>query len=278
MAADDEQIIQRRRRTTGAGGPGTNAPMYGRGDAMTDGDGYHQTDGYELDQGMFDTRRTHSSVVRLDTGSQQQRKTNVQPLTQRRGGTREFPLNRPTGQTGQMGQTGRQPRVTAQQPLRPERKEPEQRKVHWLLPAGVGMVAMLVLWVVGSSVLAWGTQRYNDYRYGNPRTYQVDQVVGHGGDSTAHPSHFIAINLNHQAVVIELMAGDPGKSVSYVAPVYIVGDDGLAPITVDFKDVNGDTKADMIVTIHLTNQNQVYVFINDGTKFRPSNANDKMHL
>ncbi len=278
MAADDEQIIQRRRRITG--GPDTNAPMYGRGDSMTNGDGY-QTDGYQLDQGMLDTRRPHSSVVRFDTGTGPQlpRKTNVQPVTQRRG-TREFPSARQgQGQTGQMGQTGRQPRITTQQPpLRPERKEPEHRKVHWLLPAGVGMVAMLVLWVVGSSALAWGTQRYNDYRYGNPRTYQVDAVVGHGGDSKEHPSHFIAINLNHQAVVLELMAGDPGKSVSYVAPVYIVGDDGLAPITVEFRDVTGDGKADMIVTIHLTNQNQVYVFINDGTKFRPSNANDKMHL
>lgn len=273
MAADDEPIIQQRRRRI-TGGPDTNAPTYGRGDSMTDDDGY-QTDGYQLDQGMLDTRRPHSSVVRFDTGSQLPRKTNVPPITQRRG-TREFPLPR-QGQ-GQTGQTGRQPRTTAQPPLRAERKEPEHKKVHWLLPAGVGMVAMLVLWVVGSSALAWGTQRYNDYKYGNPRTYQVDQVVGHGGDSTAHPSHFIAINLNHQAVVIELMAGDPGKSVSYVAPVYIVGDDGLAPITLDFRDVNGDAKADMIVTIHLTNQNQVYVFINDGTKFRPSNASDKMHL
>jgi hypothetical protein len=278
MAADDEQIIQNRRRRITSGSD-TNAPLYGRSDPMTGGDDYqNQTGDYQLDQGILETRRPHSSVVRLDTGSQLPRKTNVQPVTQRRGGTREFPLNRSTGQTGQTGI--RQPRVNSQQPpLRPERKEPEQpRKVHWLLPAGVGMVAMLVLWVVGSSVLAWGMQRYNDYRYGTPRTYQIDQVVGHGGDSAAHPSHFIAINLNHQAVVIELMAGDPGKSVSYVAPVYIVGDDGLAPITVDFKDVNADSKADMIVTIHLTNQNQVYVFINDGTKFRPSNANDKMHL
>ncbi len=140
------------------------------------------------------------------------------------------------------------------------------------------MVAMLVLWVIGSSVLSWGIQRYNDFRYGNPRTYQTDHVVGHGGDNTTHPSHFIALNLNHQAVVIELMAGDPSKSVSYVAPVYIVGDDGKAPVTVDFRDTTGSNKLDMIVTIHLANQNQVYVFINDGNKFRPSNSNDKIHL
>ncbi|GAC1366814.1 MAG: hypothetical protein NVS2B12_10700 [Ktedonobacteraceae bacterium] len=243
---------------------------------MANTDGYQMD--YQLDQGMLDPRRPHTSVVRFDTGSQLPRKTGNQqpPLTPRRAtGTREFTQPR-QGQTGQTT-TGRQPRFTPQPPPRPEKKESQHSRAHWLVPAGVGMIAMLVLWVVGSSALAWGMQRYNDYRYGNPRTYQTDEVVGHG-DSKLHPSHFIAMNLNHQAVVIELMAGDPGKSVSYVAPVYIVGDDGLAPVTVEFRDVNGDAKADMIVTIHLTNQNQVYVFINDGAKFRPSNASDKMHL
>lgn len=185
--------------------------------------------------------------------------------------TRDLPPNR-------QGQPGRPQRNTTQQTLRPERKAPEPHKVHWLLPAGVGMVAMLVLWVIGSSALSWGMQRYNDIRYGSPRTFQTDFVVGHGKDSPTHPSHFVAINLNHQAVVIELMAGDPAKSVSYVAPVYIVGDDGLAPVTVDFRDANNDKKVDMIVSIHLSTQNQVYVFLNDGTKFRPSNANDKIRL
>ncbi|MBA2681822.1 MAG: hypothetical protein H0U76_25930, partial [Ktedonobacteraceae bacterium] len=72
MAADDEQMIQRRRRTTG--GPDTNSPLYGRGDAMT-GDDDYQTDSYQMDQGIFDPRRSHSSVVRFDTGSQLPRKT-----------------------------------------------------------------------------------------------------------------------------------------------------------------------------------------------------------
>jgi hypothetical protein len=140
------------------------------------------------------------------------------------------------------------------------------------------MIAMLVLWMLGSSVLAWGIQRYNDVRYGNPRTYQVDAVVGHG-DSPSRPSHFIAINYNRQAIVTEWMGGDPSKSINYVAPIYIAGDGGdLAPITVEFRDVNGDNKLDMIIHIHLPNQDQVSVFINDGHKFRPSNGNDKIRL
>ena len=48
--------------------------------------------------------------------------------------------------------------------LRPEPEDHAHRDVHWLLPLGVGMVAMLLLWVVGSSVLAWGLDRYDDLR------------------------------------------------------------------------------------------------------------------
>jgi hypothetical protein len=141
------------------------------------------------------------------------------------------------------------------------------------------MIAMLVLWMVGSSVLAWGVQRYNDYRYGMPRTFQTDAVVGHGGDSRQHPSHFIAMNLNRQAIIVEFMAGDPAKSVSYVAPVYIAGDGGdLAPITLEFRDVTGNGRVDMVIHIHLPSQDQVSVFINDGTKFRPSTGSDKIRI
>jgi hypothetical protein len=144
------------------------------------------------------------------------------------------------------------------------------------------MLAMLALWVTSTWVLAWGVQRYNDIRYGTPRTYQTDVAVGHGGDNTRHPSHFIAINLNRQPVITEFMAGDPAKANVYVAPLYIAGDGGdLAPVTVEFRSVvTGGTKPDMIVHVHLSNQvqDQLYVFINDGTRFRPSTPNDKIHL
>src|SRR6266487_4661311 len=48
------------------------------------------------------------------------------------------------------------------------------------------------------------------WHYGYPRTYQTDAVVGHG-DSLAHPSHFIAINLDGHLEVIELSGGDPKR-------------------------------------------------------------------
>jgi len=152
-------------------------------------------------------------------------------------------------------------------------------KVHWLLPVGIGMIAMLVLWELGSIVLAWGIARYEDFQYGNPRTYQVDAVVGHGGDSTAHPSHFIAVNLNRQAIVVEFPAGNPAGAESYIVPYYILGSGAdQVPVTLEFRDVTGDGKVDMIIHIHLQSQDQTFVFINDGSKFRPPNSKDNIHL
>jgi len=140
------------------------------------------------------------------------------------------------------------------------------------------MIAMLALWLLGSNLVAWGTQTYNNIHYGYPRTFQIDAVVGHN-DSKSHPSHFIAINLNRQAIVIEMMGGDPQKAITYVAPVVIAGQNGdLAPITVEFRDVTGDNRPDMILHIHLPTQDQISIFVNDGTKFRPSNNSDKIHL
>jgi hypothetical protein len=163
--------------------------------------------------------------------------------------------------------------------LRTKDVKPEKpaRRVHWLLQVGVGMIVMLALWVLGSNVLAWGTQRYNDITYGIPRTYQTDAVVGHNNDSAAHPSHFIAVNLNHQAVIIELQAGDPGKSVSYEQSFIGDDSDNLDPITLEFKDVNGDQKPDMIIHVHRSNQDQVFFFLNDGKQFVAAKGNEKIN-
>ncbi|MFL5665019.1 MAG: hypothetical protein ACJ8BW_27280 [Ktedonobacteraceae bacterium] len=152
-------------------------------------------------------------------------------------------------------------------------------KVHWLLPVGIGMIAMLILWEAGTFILSWGMARYDDLRYGNPRTFQTNAVVGHGRDSLAHPSHFIAVNLNRQAIVVEFPAGNPSGAQSYVVPYYILGQGGdLTPVTLEFRDVTGDKKPDMIIHIHLQTQDQTFVFVNDGTKFRPPTQQDNIHL
>jgi len=180
---------------------------------------------------------------------------------------------------------GHEKQMTKQLQVRPNRNSApgsapssthKQKNVHWLLLVGLGMVVALILWIIGSVVLAWGIQRYYDFHYGNPRTYQVDQVVGQGRDSPTHPSHFIVINYNHQAIVIQLRAGDPAKAITYTTAIY--NDNGEAPITLEFRDVTGDGKLDMIIHIHLLNQEQITVFINNGEQFIPANDSDHMKL
>jgi hypothetical protein len=224
--------------------------------------------------------RSHSSVIRRSNIIPTPRTTaaQVSPIPQRRtGGQIPRPEQPTTALPTPLTARSYPGKNITKQHVSPGNKL--KGKVHWLLPVGIGMIAMLVLWEVGSLVLAWGIARYDDIRYGNPRTFQTDFVVGHGGDSLAHPSHFIAINLNHQAIVIEFPAGNPNGAQSYVVPSYIIGPGAdEVPITLEFRDVSGNGKPDMIVHIHLQAQDQTFVFINTGAKFRPPNASDKIHL
>ncbi len=126
------------------------------------------------------------------------------------------------------------------------------------------MIAALALWVMASSLLAWGTNKYNDIVYGNPRIYQTDAVVGHNNDSLAHPSHFVALNLHGQVIVIELPAGDPTKSIDYIGPDMIAPGNDQIPVTLSFSDVNKDGKSSVMI-IHI--QDKEVDFCNNGTKF-----------
>lgn len=264
----DQPQQKRRSRTTGSNSAPLSYSSMDRKDRTALDTGYDEDDDY-----LEESPRQNASATRYHTTQSQRLPPNPHPPTtsiprRQAGMTRELPLRsmpRPMNTTSQY--LGSNPVAKA------------RLNVHWLLPLGVGMVAMLVLWVFGSLVVAWGAQRYDDITYGNPRTYHTDAVVGHNGDNNAHPSHFVAMNLHRQAVVIELMAGDPAKSVSYVVPYYIVGDNSdLTPVTVSFKDVTGNHRLDMIIHIHLHSQDQTFVFVNDGTKFRPPTDKDKIQL
>lgn len=138
-----------------------------------------------------------------------------------------------------------------------------QFSVHWLLLVGVMLCVMLLGWVSLSALGGWWQTRQDDWRYGRPRTFQVDAVVGQNGDSPAHPSHFIAMNLHRQVVVIEIPAGDPSKMQIYLGPVLLGDGQDLTPVTLSFEDRNGDGKPDL--NIHIGDQ--VVVFLNTGQKF-----------
>jgi hypothetical protein len=126
----------------------------------------------------------------------------------------------------------------------------------------MGMLIALALWVLAGNVLSWGTNQYNTVVYGYPRTYQTDAVVGHH-DSTTTPSHFIAINLHGQIIVIEIPGGDPSKAIDYTGPDLIGPGEDLLPVTLTFSDQDHDGKVDMI--IHVSDRS--FVFFNNGSKF-----------
>lgn len=154
----------------------------------------------------------------------------------------------------------RQPRYEDEYETRIPRRP---RRAHWMLSVGVGMLAMLALWVTGGWLLQWWQVHQDDTTYGRPRTFQTDAVVGHH-DGPANPSHFIALNLNRHVLVIECPGGDCAHAVIYLGPTLFGDGQDLTPVTLTFQDLSGDDKPDMIVHI----QDQRLVFLNENGKFR----------
>lgn len=238
----------------------------------------NEDDAFEMDDSVpSNPPRPATSSIRWNTTTTGRHPTRemdtettnqIYPVTQRRSASPHGPSS------GSM--PARSVRNTTMQhvPAYPGKQAHTGRNIHWMLYVGVGMIAALALWVLGSSLLAWGTSKYNDIMYGYPRTFQTDAVVGHGGDSQSQPSHFVALNLHGQVIIVELMAGNPAKSINYTGPDLFESGGDQIPVTLEFRDVTGDGKPDMLIHI----QDKVFVFVNDGTKFRPSNANDQIHL
>lgn len=139
---------------------------------------------------------------------------------------------------------------------------PGERRPHWLLIIGIGMMLMLFMWVGWSWLTVWWTEHQLDASYGFPRTYQTDAVV-YSGDSAEHPSHYIFLNLNGTVIVIELPHGDAAHARIYKGPTLFSDNAGLIPVTGEFRQVNG--KEEMLIHI----QGQTIIYINDGTQFRP---------
>lgn len=130
-----------------------------------------------------------------------------------------------------------------------------------------GMIALVLLWLIASAIGS-GLQRWN---YGPVPTYQVDAVVGHQ-DSVARPSHFIATVFNDRGVIIEFPGGNTDGAIDY-GSIFFGG--STAPLTLEFRDVNGDRRPDMIVK---ADGNFAGLMINDGTKFRPVKPGESYSL
>ncbi len=140
-----------------------------------------------------------------------------------------------------------------------------ERRTHWLLPAGLGMLAMLLLLLVGMWLIAWWQAHQLDATYGYPRFWQTDQVLGLDHDSPTHPTHLIFQNLGGHILFIVIQAGDLSKAVVYPVVTLQGTEAASIPVTATFADVNGDGRLDILM--HL--QDQTIVFLNTGTGFKP---------
>lgn len=164
-------------------------------------------------------------------------------------------------------------RSRAPVPRRPAPSARIRRCVHPLVFVGFGLVVTLLLGTGIAQVVNWGTRTYNDVVYGNPRTFQADAVVGHG-DSTQHPSHFIAVNLHGVVTIIEFPASDPAKA-RVLATTSILGSNAdQAVVILCFVDVRHNGRPDLLMTI----DGMQSVLVNDGTTFRPSTTAEQQQV
>ncbi len=152
--------------------------------------------------------------------------------------------------------------------------KPPRRRGHWLWWVGISaMVSLFLYSIVTGPLTNWWNNHQNDVTYGFPRTYQADAVVGHNDDK-AHPTHFLAVNLNGEIMVFEIPGLDPSHGQQYMVTRLVGADAASFPVTLTFKDLNGDGKLDMLVQIV---NGQPFAYINDGARFRPATADDKLN-
>ena len=151
-------------------------------------------------------------------------------------------------------------------PRRRSRSSPPvraRRRVSLPLLLGGGLIAFVLVWVGVNQALLWGNTILNDLRFGYPRTFQVDAVIGHQ-DSANAPSHFLAINLHGQIEVVEWPGGDASRARVYVLQQLVGPGSDLEPVTLQFLDLTGDHLPDMVITV----QHTQVALINDHSTFR----------
>ena len=139
-----------------------------------------------------------------------------------------------------------------------------KRRLHPLFFIGLALFALVLLSLGITQVLAWGTNVLNGWRYGYPRTFQIDAVVGHQ-DSPGLPSHFLAINLHGLVEIIEWPGGDAAHARIFLGPQLFGPNSDLEPVVLRFADLNGDHLPDMIIEV----AGSRVVFINARGTFRP---------
>ena len=136
-----------------------------------------------------------------------------------------------------------------------------------------GLLALLAIYAIMGNVVGWGREQYENVRYGTPRTYHVDAVVGQE-DAAGAPTHFIALNLNRQVVVYQIPGGDASKTRVINGPYLFGAGEDKTPVLLEFQDINGDQLQDMIVNI----KNEAIVYLNRDGQFQAISPEERSQL
>ncbi|MFO7168219.1 MAG: hypothetical protein DIU80_009370 [Chloroflexota bacterium] len=136
-----------------------------------------------------------------------------------------------------------------------------------------GLLALLAIYAIMGNVVSWGREQYDTLRYGTPRTFHTDAVVGHE-DGSGTPSHFVAMNLNRQVVIYQIPGGDVSKTRVITGPYLFGAGEDKTPVLLEFQDVNGDQLQDMIVNI----KNEAIVFVNRDGQFQAITPEERSQL
>lgn len=136
-----------------------------------------------------------------------------------------------------------------------------------------GILALLAIYAIMGNVVGWGREQVDNVRYGTPRTFHTDAVVGQE-DGAGTPSHFIAMNLNRQVVIYQIPGGDSSKTRVITGPYLFGAGEDKTPVLLEFRDVNGDQAPDMIVNI----KNEAIIFANREGQFQAISAEERGQL
>ncbi len=135
------------------------------------------------------------------------------------------------------------------------------------------LIGGILLYLLVSTSVHWGRMLLDDLRYGRPRTTHLQGFVGHA-EASGQPSHFIALNLNRQVVVLELPGGDPAQVRSLPGPYLFGADEDLTPVQLALDDVDGDGANDLLINV----RNEQLVYLNKDGNFRLPNPEERQQL
>ena len=145
--------------------------------------------------------------------------------------------------------------------------------LHTLAYVATALLALLAIYAIMGNVVGWVQGRIDDARYGTTRTYQIDEVVGHD-DGAGTPTHFIAMNLNRQVVVIEIPGGDASKTRTLTGPYLFGAGEDKTPVLLRFDDLNKDGSKDLVVNV----KNEEIVYLNKDGQFQPITPEERVKL